>query len=661
MAQKSLEDIIYDRLIDIIQNGAKDNDLRDAYDVFMSDRNYNNTDMKALFEHCVKMVELDWETCRNDREEDKLIDTSAEEAVAQGIAIWVLSDKKLANAIDNDRVWKDLQASANDWDRVEADYERATRGGRDRDRDRGDRDRDERGGRGGRDSRASRNTGIGYQQSRPPTSSNRDRDERGGRSRGRDDNTRMTGGFGAGRSQPRETARNAEAPQQRDTRNSSPLARAPRQQENREVEQESRLHRHQEHVEDVIENNAGPDFSLPRPYDSFWDNNENWQLAHVSDLTWMWSPSQQFCRSYDPDQEVRFLVKGEDGNVREEFLPMTDDLNFAAHEIKALKRPNDERRTRTGVGAVAGEISLPGNDLDTVDLDKLSGQVEEARRTLITQLDLNSVELEPNQVVAATIRDGLIRATTLRLQTGKDIASAQNMIVEILPSTGKGTHELESLSNLIGSDGGLDVLQKRLQGLRGKVDESVLDHINRHYTDEVNHSLKYAFGFGGKLAIDSFIDDFTGLLTVMTKHRNAGFTAQYLTRTRNLVPTLVVIKEDDGRKDIIEAQDLLPEAEEDSAAYIAYRENVVVLLKPSASVSVNIDLEAFGMVDADPRVAVGTGAGADPELRDVLNGLYLIARKSSAPGRVHVVTADNIILELVGIAGARDVVGVRRV
>lgn len=657
---KTLEDVIYDRLIDLIQNGAKDNDLRDAYDEFMSDRNYNNNDMKALFDHTLKMVELDWENCRNDREEDKLIESCCDDGVAQGIAVWVIGDKKLANAIDDDRVWRDLQTSARDWDKVEDDYDRATRNTRGGGRDRGG--RDDRRDRGGRDNdRNSRNTGIGYTQSRPPTGRS-DREDRGSRRGGGRDDSRMTGGFGGGRDKPRESARNAEEPRDtRTSRNSSPLARGARTQETREVEHEPRLHRHSEPAADVIEDNAGPDFSKERPFDSFWDNGENWQLAHVSDLEWTWTPKQMFCRSYDPDQEVRFLVKGKDGKVREEFLPVSDDLSSAAHEIKALKRPNDERRTRdSGGGAIGAEISLPGSDLDTVDLDKLTGQVDQARLTLITEMDLNSVEVDQGQVVASTVRDGLIKATSLRLQTGKSIAAAQNMIVEILPSTGKGTAELESLSNLIGSDGGLDILQKRLAGLRGKVDESVLDHIDRHYTEEVNHSLKYAFGFAGKLEVGSFIDDFADMLEVMTAHRNAGFTAQYLARTRNLVPTLVVLKEADGRKDVIASQDLLPEAEEDSAAYIAYRENVVVILKPSASLSVNVDLEAFGMVDTDPRVAQGSGAGADPELRDALNGLYLIARKSSAPGRVHVVTADNIVLELVGMAGARDVVGVRR-
>lgn len=668
MAQVKLEDVILDRLIDILQNGAKDNELRDEYDRFMSDRNYNNPDMVKLHDHCLKMVELGWDQCRNDREEDRLIETCCEEAVSQGIAIWVVSDKQLANAIEDDRVWRDLQAGARAWDAIEDDYERATRrGGRDDRGGRGRNDRDDRRS-GGRNDR---NTGLGYNQSRPPMGRSDDRGGRGGRDRG---DSRMTGGFGAGRRNdrddrdnrsthtPRESARNANDTQQVSRRDSSPLARPARQQETQEVERhDSRLQRHQETADDVIELNAGPDFSSDRPYDSFWDNGENWQLAHVSDLEWDWSPKQQMRRSYEPDQEVRFLVKGVDGKVREEFLPMNDELSFAANEIKALTRPNDGRRTRTDTaGAIAGDITLPGRDIDAVDLDSFAEKMDDVRRTLITELNLNSSVLADDPAYASTIRDGLIRATTLRLQTGKDIAAAQNIVIELLPSSGAGRVELESLGNLIGADADLTVLQKRLQALRGKVDESVMDHIDEHYTAEVNHSLTHAFGFGGKLEIESFIGDFSDMLAVMTKHRNPGYTSQYLARTRNLVPTLAIMSDAAGRKDVIAAQDLLPEAEEDSADYIKYRENMIVILKSSASVSIAVDLEAFGLVDDVPRVAVSTGEGADPEMRDALNSLYLIARKASPPGRVHVVTADNVILELVGIAGTRDVVGVRR-
>lgn len=646
---RTIEDAIWDKLIDNIQNDARTNDLRAEYDNVMGDRNYNNRDMTELHNHALKLVELGWDACRNAREEDKLIDDACQVAIDQHIGVWATSDKAIANAIDDDRVFRDLQSAAREFDAVEQEYDRAQnrgRGGRD-DRGRGN-------DRGGRN-----NTGLGYSQARVPLG----RDDR---SRRDDSGTRMTGGFGGGsRSNSRDTRDRDDRPRentrhQRDQvtsqRSSSPLTRNTQRQEEAPVER-SNLQRH-EPVDEVTQRGDGPDFSLDRPFDDFWDNNENWQLAHRSSFEWTWTPKQQFCRTYDPEVEVRFLVKDANGNVREEFLPMTDELSFAAHEIKALTRPNETRRIRSGNGRDE-EISLPGNDIDAVDLDKLAGQVEEARKTLISEMNLNSVYVSDSPAVCSTVRDGLIKATSDRLNTDKDVAAVQCMLAEVLPSSGKGMSELEQLSNLIGSDGDLATLQKRLITLRGKVDESVLDVIDRHYTAEVNHSLKHAFGFGG-LDIDSFIEDFADLLAVITKRRNAGFTSQFLSRTRNLVVSLVIVNGLEERREVINAQDILPEAEEDKEAYTKFRDNAVVLLKPSPAVSINIDLDAFGLVTDEPRVATASGPGADKELRDTLVGLYAIGRRASASGRVRLITADNIELELVAIAGAKDVVGIRK-
>lgn len=651
MAQRTAEDVIYDKLIDTIQNNARDNELRDEYDRFMSDRNYNNSDMTQLFEHCVKMVELGWEDCRNTREEDKLIAHAVDESIAQHIGVWATSDKHIANSIDNDRVWGDLKAAATEWDRVEHDYDRASRGNRSRS---GRDDRDDRNSRsrGGRDNR---NTGLGYSQSRPPAGrDDRDRDNR--RDRG---DSRMSGGFGANRdNKPREAARNSERDRPTEQRSRSPLARAPRTEE-RPVTNE-RLKPHEEPADDdVIELNAGPDFTLPRPFDDFWDNGENWQLAHVSKWSWTWTPKAQFCRTYDQEHEVRFLVKDKNGVVREEFLPMTDDLSSVAHEIKALTRPNEGRRLRDGGVSADGEVSLPGNDIDAVDLNQLAGEVEATRLTLITEMNLSNIHVEKGPIVTGSTRDCLIKTTVLRLKTSTDVAVAQNMCVEVVPSSGRGRAELESLGSMLGTESGLDVLQKRLLGLRGKVDESVLDLIDAHYTAEVNHTLSHAWGFG-KTKIDSFIEDFSDLLSVISSMRGAGFTAQFIQRTRNIVTSLVVMADGESTRDVIDSQDLFSEAEADPAEYTRYRETALVFLRPTATLSINIDLEAFGTVGDDTRVPVSSGTGADPELRDALTGLFLAGRKASATGRVFAVTGDNIIVELVGMAGARDVVGIRK-
>lgn len=643
--QQSTEDFIYERMLDAIENGAKDNELREEYARLMSQGNFNNTNVSSLFTHVLGRIEFDWNQCRDQRDEDNLIFSAIDAGIAAHIGYWVTHDRELANAIQDDRVWRDLQDASNDWDNVNKQLSRGIRGGT-----------SQRGGGGlrGNDSNYGRaGQGLGYNQSRPISGSGlRQREDR--------QNTRMSGGFGGGAHRNVRAERNA-APSETAVRSGLSSQRAPRN-----VQQAPAMTRQARVAEpvDVIEEEIfdspveGPDLTLERPYDSFWDQGENWQLAHCSSLQWTWSAKQQTRRTYNPDEEVRFLVQGKDNKVREEFIPMTDDLNFASHEIKALHRPLSPRG-KDGEGLSDNDIAMPGKDIDAVDLDKLSSQLEEARKVFISEMSLSSIHRISSPVITSTMTDGLTKATVDRLNTGKDIAVSQTTVATILPSTGKGKDELVNLAKYLGPEVDLQLLSKRLKTLVGKVDESVLEFIDRHYTREVNHSLLAAFGFDG-LVIDSFIFDFEDLLGVIRKRRNDSWAAQFLTRTRSMAATLLFIGEDDGRQEIIDDTNILPINDDDSSAYTLFREGALVAMQPCATISVNLDLEAFGAVDGDTRVPPSSGPGADAELKEALTTLYSLGRTASLAGRVYLITADNIQLELVAIAGARDIVGIRR-
>ena len=634
----NIQDKIWDDIIDVIQNSAKESDLRDMYDEFMSERQYNNPDMKSLFEHVLMIIELGEPNCRTTRDEDKLIIQAIEDGVDQHLAFWVTGDKKLANSIDDDRVWRDIQNTARQWDAVEREYERGSRdSGRGRGRDDRGRDRDD------------RNTGLGYRQSRPTP----DRSDRGGRG-GRSDrgNQRLVGGLGAARARSEEPERHS--PRDRgdvSRRNSSPMSRPVR---TREVEPVI-----DDVLEDIVEKNAGPDLSSARPFDSFWSNNELWELAYLSKLTWNWTPKNQYRRAYDSREEVCFLVQGQDGKVREEFLPMSEELSFTHHEIKANTRPN---ATAVSVPSVrdSQEICMPGNDIDAVDLDRLNEQVASARYQLIGELDVSNIKADDDSVISSSIVDLAISATARRLNEGTDGAAINGMLTQVLPCTGTAVPELTSIWDMVGEQGGLDVLHTRLLAMRGRVDESVLDTIDRHYTAHVNHALKYMFEFGG-LNIDSFIGDFPALMEVIGKQRSASYAAHFLVRTRNIVNSMIIASGTGACKDVIEAQDILPEHANDSQAYISYRDNAIVMFCPTAMMSIKLDAIAFGVLSDTPRFPAESGEGSDPQMHDTLNALFLRARKLCATGRVYVMTADNIMLELIASCGARDVVGIRRV
>lgn len=641
---RNFEDQIYDMTIDHIQNGSQDNLIRDEYDRMMSRSQYNNANMKELFDHVLRMVDMGIDDCRTDRDVQNFCITCVDEAIAQHIGLWITSDTNLANSIEDDRIWNDLKRSAREWDAVESDYDRNQRGGRDRDSGRG--------GRGGRDERFERGSdrdrggrgGRGYSRVSPS------REERGGRDRGRDrdeGNGRLASGM-AGRSNSR---RAVEEPVERNSRWSK--REEPVRQE---VREEPVVHRS---TDDMIDKNAGPDLTSARPFDSFWDNGKLWELAHVSKLEWTWTAEQQYRRAYDPEEEVCFLVKSEDGKVREEFIPMNDDLNFTSHEIKANLRPNDGRRIGKQRTDDFGEITMPGEDIDTVDLDRLQKQIQQARFALMSDLDVNSISTLTEPTIDSSRTDAAIKATKRRLNTGKDVVVIASYVTQIMPSTGTAMDDIVNLKNTLGGDVDLKSMRKRLENLRGKADESIMDAIDKHYTDEINHALKYVFEFG-KLRIDSFIGDFEALLAVMTKKRSASYTAQFLQRTRPIMTSLAVEAGEGVCERVIDAQDILPESDDDSESYTTYRKNAVTFFRPIAMTSVKVDAVAFGILTDEPRFPTARGMGADEELLDTLKVLWIQSRLATPTGRVFIVTADNILLELIASCGAKDVVGVRK-
>lgn len=655
---RNLQDAIYELIIDRIQNGARQSDLRQAYDDYMSTRNYNNPEMTELANHIFGMVEMEWDQCRDRRDEEDLISNAIDEGIAQNIGLWVTTDRKLANAVSDDNVYRDLQKAAGDWERTQRSIQRYLDGARD-DR-RGSYGRDDRGGRSNGFGGGSRSNGYGGNIPRGSGRGDR-RDDRG--------SARLNSGFGSRQSREEEDRRDRREQENRrierdvrprtDARSTSPLTRTGNRNEERRDEPVVQTERQDDPRDQVIDQHAGPNFDSDRPFDSFWDNGELWQLAAKATLVWKWSPKQQHRRTYNPDEEVCFLVQSADGTVREEFLPMTDDLQPFAHEIKAITRPFEERRVRDRAGE-GQEIALPGEDIDAVDLDKLNSDVAEARRlVLISDLDVNKAHVASGPLVVGAVGDGLLGAARQRLKLDCDVASLNAMVAQVVPTSGKGLDALAQFNSLLTNttDGGLDVLHKRFKALEGKLDESVMTLIDRHYTQEVNHLLKYAFEFG-QLSIDSFLGDFPDLMPVIINQRSAAYAQHMLSRTRNVGLSLVIETNPEIRTEVINAQDVLPENEDDNEAYQKFRENAVVAFRPSAVISVNVDAEAFGVLTDETRVP---NKKVDSELADALVALYALGRRASTAGRVYLLTADNIELELVAEAGARDIVGVRRV
>lgn len=337
---------------------------------------------------------------------------------------------------------------------------------------------------------------------------------------------------------------------------------------------------------------------------------------------------------------------------------MTDDLVEEAHAIRAHQRPN---RTRTTTERVEGDDVFEGKDLDVVDLDALQVTKHYAAKELLQELDITSPYISEQAISVATLEEAAVRVAGDATKNEGDVTATNNIMSIQLAGDALSIKALESIKAIGVNEGDLLQLQKRLKSLRGTLAENVLNYLDKHFTQEVNSALGDQFGLA-KPRIESFVEDFEDLLNCNTfKKQGQAYASQFLSRTRILLASMQYLTEDDLREEFLECTDLLQPGEGDPEAYTEFRKNMVVLFKPVAMVHIKLLAETLGFIDNEVRVPRRTGEGADPTMVDTLNGLYAIGRKTAGAGRVYVVSADNLIFELVPISGARDIIGIRTV
>jgi hypothetical protein len=627
-----LVNFVYDRTIDYIENRAQDNNIRYDYATYMSSGKWNNQEMGNVVDAIVAVAGERLRDCRGEREENNMINTTVANIVDAHAGYVAMSDRKLTDSVD-DTTYHSLKKAAGVWEDILNELSGRGRGrGRER------------------DSR-SRDTGVGRRSVFAGSESVGQR--RGVFDRDDREDTRAAGNgtFGGGMpvvNRSRVFDEPADKPEARFATQRPAFTPGARPFE--EPVEKQPLRDNQEVQTD------GPDTSLPRPYDNFTSNGEQWQLAHLSKFVWAASPKQLIRRAYDPDQEVRFLVKGVDGSIREEFVPMTADLTEESHVIRSSARPH---RPRSQHERFDGDVVMPGADIDAVDLDAAENTYRCAVRAYLGEVDINNPFIREKAAYIGTLEEGILSAAGLASKHDNDVVATNAIQGTMMAADSATIKGLEAIGSISPSDSDLLVVQQRLKTLRGTMTENVMAYVDRHFTNEVNSALRDQFGMGS-LSIDSFVEDFEALLGCKAfKKMGASYSAQFLSRTKIIMASLWYMVDADERMEYLDCGDLLVKSDEDCENYTKFRENVVVLFKPAAYVHVKANLDLFGMVTSEMRVPARTGQGADPTMADLLRGLYAIGRKTTGGGPIYMVTADNICVELVAASGARDIVGIR--
>lgn len=637
----NLANYIFDRAIDYIENRERDSDIRQAYAQFMSENNWNNQEMAKVLDIVCIFVNDEIGGCRSQREEDQLIKDLIVTVVDANCGAFALSDRRISDSVP-DNVYNELKRADGLWYDLVG---RAENNGRGRGRGRDDRGRNDR----GRDDRYGRD----------------DRNHQG-RSNGRSvfDRSRSFGETGNifDRSEQNELSQGSNSVFHRSINNDQPSRPVSTEREERRQEPQQYQSQRGGYTQDPApsrqEEQDGPDLSAKRPYDNFWSNGENWQIAHRSKFIWTSTEAQRARRTYDPHKFVAFLVKGVNGIVREEFLPVTQDLEEEAHTIRSQNRPFMRRATAERAARDASSTSL---DLDVVDVDhdRLAEIAKQVPKLIAADIVASFRTVKEQTTSVTTVEEAVVKVSGEAIKNDSDVTVVSNILSVQLPGDAKSNEAMVAIKAVVNSDGNLLQLQQRLQSLRGTLGENVLQYLDKHFTKEVNSALHDQFGMYS-VKIGSFIEDFSDLLECNTfKKEGPAFSSQFLSRTRMLLSSIQFLVEPELREQFCTCEDLMKATEEDPQAYRDYCNNLVILFKPLAVVHVRMHSTGLGMVSDVVRSPSTDGMVADPALAELLVDLYAAGREVSGAGQVILVTDDNLVYELVPIGARREKVGIR--
>lgn len=499
-----LHDYVHQLLREVITESRGRSEPREFYYDVMSARGWMNPQFSNLVDEVVVFTQLIEPDQPRDMPLDEIAEMAAAEWLHMDLGEFILSDRALSGRL-TDKQYREAEDAALDKERAIKEIQRAlnsSRRGNDRYDDR--RRYDDRGrGRGGYDRGNDRDRGRG-----------RDRWSDVGRDRRRDrpgESSMMSGGISAARKRDNMSRRDEDYDDRRPREQEERVRSAP---ENR-VEEPARPKgiSRQELARYTVN---GPDFSKSRPYDDFMQNGEIWQAAHLSQFK-LDTKTHPFLTAYDFNKKIRFLVKDQDGKIREEFIDMCDDLDYLRHELAGTD-PREARRQ-------AAERKRPRVNTD----DKENNPQRQERQVKRIHLNLNLSKVEKSTIMAASTAEAEIMVAMERSIKNEDVVARHVLVTTPLMSNDQTIEALEDVANARS----LSEAAELLLGYKNQMDPMVYKIVNEKMASRLTHALRNSFG--QKVRLTDFAADYGKAYQWMREAHGENWARNFGNRTRSLI------------------------------------------------------------------------------------------------------------------------------
>lgn len=604
-----LHDYVHQLLRELITEQRDRSEPREIYYEVMSARGWMNPQFSNLVDEVAIFSQLiEEDSPRNARLEDVVL-MAAEEWLHMDLGEFILSDRSLSNRL-TDKQYRDAEDAAIQKERAIREIERALNSSR---RDRGgrsdrydDRDRDRRDDRRGRDRDRDRGGRGNDRWNDRGRSSRRDRPGEG---------SMMSGGISAARKRDAENRREEEIIEERSRRREH----VPESRREPEARAEKTKGFSRQELARYTVN--GPDFSKSRPYDDFLQNGEIWQAAHLSQFKL--DPKQHpFLTAYDFNKKIRFLVKDADGNIREEFIDMNDDLDYLRHELAGTD-PREARRQ-------AAEKKRP--QVKQTDTDQTPQRQE--RQVNRIRLNLNTSKMEKTTLITSSTTEAEAIVALERVMKGEDLAARHVMVLTPLLSDDQTIAALEDVSNARS----LSEASELLLSYKEQMNPIVYKTVNEKMAFRLTHALRNSFG--QKVRLSDFASDYGKAYQWMRETHGENWARSFGNRMRSLISDVFssVTQKDAAGVSYLSGLFDMPEEK------VGEQVKANLLQDHYTVISVNVKLKDLSLtLTKDPQMVCDREM---PELHRLIEEAFAAhVETGGGMGRVYLITQDGERIE----------------
>lgn len=583
----------------IIYQAQQKGDLREVYAEIMSQQNWRSD----IFYDSIDRIDANFDRLadhfdRSQRmDEGELIDVIVDEYMTGHLATLVLGDRNISDRLD-DRTYHDMEEAAQDFKRM---FGGGGRGfGQQRSsspnayRVNDSRDRADRryGGRGNSYSASNRSNNSYSERNRPARSYSGN--SGGGYSRRNE--TRVIAGVDSIRSPTPEREQREEQ-----------VERRPRYEEPVRTRQEPAAvpEPRREEPEDFV------DFTKVKPLENFLRQGEVWQLAATADESWT-SGYTGVNTFYDINEELRYLVKGRDGKIREEFEMINDDNRYLQHEAAVSRGSQNTRRSYVPIGkaTIETEEDISYQAKENISLETiLDNNLSSIRKKMQEQGESSSMLIRGSleEAVQTALID--LGKASDNVQAGYGLYMVRDIVV-LRNGNSVAEEQLMSLEDSVN----LTDFQQRLEALQSTMDASLFNKVNRRISRLLDNSLRYQWHKPSKNGID-FVKDFPKIVSMLNKASDQGYVTELMTRTTYLIKLALQRVSPD------QVSDVMDDISEDVS-----NRNLVVFIDYTHIVSLNATADELGIGRQLEGSRKGSAVSANSnagELETIFRGLFM--------------------------------------